>query len=217
MLLCPSMMCGNIQDLKSEIIALENAKVDMFHCDVMDGHFVTNMSLGLEDVKAIKTLSSIPIDIHLMVENPSSIIDIFIKIKPNIIYIHFESERYVNIILNKIRKSGIRSGLAINPDTSVSTIREVLPYCDDLLVMSVNPGFKGQSFLKTIDHKINELIKLKAKFGFRIFMDGACSSEVIKKYSKLGVDGFVLGTASLFNENYGKDYSKTINKIRGLV
>lgn len=217
MILCPSMMCVDIQNLKKEVKSLEEAGADLFHCDVMDGHFVNNMALGLEDLKAIKNIATIPMDMHLMIDNPSSIIDLFIQIKPSIIYIHFESEKYISKTLNKIKESGIRAGLAINPDTSISSIEEVLYLCDDVLVMSVNPGFKGQNFINTVNHKITMLSGLKKKYGYRLFMDGACSMNIIKNYSQLGIDGFVLGTSTLFKEKKVNDYKDILRSIRGII
>ena len=215
MILCPSMMCADFAKLENEVIELDKAGCDIFHCDVMDGSFVPNITMGLMDIKAIRSLSKGMIDVHLMIDHPSTKIDWFLDAGVDLIYIHPEAEPQAMKTLLYIRSKGKLAGLAINPDTSLSTIKELLPYCDYILIMSVFPGFAGQSFLKSVDAKIQDIIEDKKTYGFQIVLDGACSPSVIQEYYKKGVDGFVLGTSALF----GKEgtYTKKIEELRSLV
>lgn len=200
-LLCPSMMCANFENLKECIEELDQAGVDCFHCDVMDGSFVDNFALGMYDIETICKHTNKMVDVHLMMENPSKKVDWFIKAGVDLIYIHPEAERYVIKTLLHIKEQHIKCGIALNPDTSVSTVKEMLPLCDYILIMSVNPGFAGQKFIPTVEEKIRELIKLKEKYSYKLILDGSCSEDIIAQYSALGIDGFVLGTSALFKPN----------------
>ncbi|MDQ0359635.1 ribulose-phosphate 3-epimerase [Breznakia pachnodae] len=213
-LLCPSMMCADFTNLKSEVINLDQAGIDMFHCDVMDGSFVPNMTMGIMDIKAIRGLTDRLIDVHLMIEDPASKVDWFIDAGADLIYIHPESERYSIKTLQHIKERKKLAGIAINPDTSLSALEDILYVCDYVLVMSVNPGFAGQKFIDFIEKKIDKLIELKKEYDFKIVLDGACSEPIIKKYSKKGVDGFILGTSALFKDGF--NYAEKMKELREL-
>lgn len=146
-LLCPSMMCANYGHLASEVRALDDAGVDIFHCDIMDGSFVPNFTMGVMDVQTIRRYTDKPVDCHLMIENPSSKVDWFIDVGADILYIHPESERYVVKTLAHIKERGAYAGIAINPDTGIASVSDMLNLCDYVLVMTVNPGFAGQKFI----------------------------------------------------------------------
>ena len=201
MLLCPSMMCADYGRLKEEVKELDQAGVDIFHCDVMDGTFVPNMTMGIMDIQTIRKYTDKIIDCHLMIENPSNKVDWFMDAGADLIYIHPESERYVVKTLAHIKENGKLAGIAVNPDTSIESIEEMLNLCDYVMVMTVNPGFAGQKFIDFTKNKIDKLVKLKQKYGFKITIDGACSPQVIKELSDRGCDGFVLGTSALFGKN----------------
>jgi ribulose-phosphate 3-epimerase len=211
-LLCPSMMCANYEALKEDVIKLDDAGIDIFHCDIMDGSFVPNITMGLMDFKVIRANTDKLIDVHLMVENPSSKVDWFIEAGADIIYIHPESERYVVKTLAQIKEKGKCAGIAINPDTSIESVKEMLNLCDYVMVMTVNPGFAGQKFIDFTVEKIKALVKLKTKLGYKIIVDGSCSYEIIEKLTMLGVDGFILGTSALFGKE--KSYKEIIEELR---
>ena len=213
-ILCPSMMCADYGCLKEEIIALDQAGVDIFHCDVMDGSFVPNMTMGIMDIKTIRKYTNKMVDVHLMIENPASKIDLFIEAGVDLIYIHPEAERYVIKTLAYIKSKEILAGIAINPDTSIETISEMLNLVDYVMVMSVNPGFAGQAFIDFTKEKIKRLVALKKEHPFKIIVDGAMSFEKIKEMNELGVDGCILGTSALFGKD--RDYAITIERLRGL-
>jgi len=206
-------MCANFDYLAKEVNALDEAGVDIFHCDVMDGSFVPNMTMGIQDIQCIRRNTKKPIDAHLMIENPSTKIDWFIGAGCDIIYIHPESERYVVRTLAKIREAGRKSGLAINPDTSIETISDMLNMCDYVMAMTVSPGFAGQRYLDFVTGKIVRLAELKKQYGFKLMIDGACSPDKIRELSQKGADGFVLGTSALFGKEQG--YGELLRDLRG--
>lgn len=212
-LLCPSMMCANYGHLGDEVRALDDAGADIFHCDIMDGNFVPNFTMGVMDVKTIRRYTDKPVDCHLMIENPSSKVDWFIDAGANIIYIHPESERYVVKTLAHIKERGAFAGIAVNPDTSVASISEILNLCDYVMVMTVNPGFAGQGFIDFTRKKVAQFASLKRKYGFKLMIDGHCSPEVIEDLSSIGADGFILGSSALFRK--GRTYKELIEELRG--
>lgn len=213
-LLCPSMMCADYGRLAEEVKALDRAGSDIFHCDIMDGTFVPNITMGLMDVRTIRSHTDKKVDVHLMIENPGEKVDWFLDAGVDIIYIHPESERYVVKTLAHIKERGGEAGIAVNPDTGVSGITELLNLCDYVMIMTVNPGFSGQKFIEFTKKKLEELAGLKAEYGFRLMIDGACSPEIIKETGALGVEGFVLGTSALFGKE--QTYAEIIPELRRL-
>lgn len=211
-LLCPSMMCANYGHLAAEVRALDDAGVDIFHCDIMDGSFVPNFTMGVMDVQTIRRYTDKPVDCHLMIENPGNKVDWFIKAGANIVYIHPESERYVVKTLAHIKEMGAAAGIAVNPDTSVASISEILNLCDYVMVMTVNPGFAGQGFIDFTRRKVQQLAQLKEQYGYKLMIDGHCSPDVIEDLSSVGADGFILGTSALFRK--GKSYAELIASLR---
>lgn len=214
-ILCPSMMCADYECLGKEVETLCEAGADIFHCDIMDGSFVPNFAMGIMDIQTIRRHTDRLIDCHLMMENPSEKVDWFVKAGADIIYIHPESERYVVKTLAHIKKMGAKAGIAVNPDTSVESIKELLNLCDYVMVMTVNPGFAGQGFLDFTREKIAKLAELKEKYGYTLMIDGHCSPEIISEFSNAGVDGFILGTSALFRQNC--TYEESMQKLRNLA
>lgn len=213
-LICPSLMCADFTNIKEEVTALDNAGIDIFHMDVMDGAFVPNMALGVEDYKAVRGLTKTKMDVHLMVNNPQNFVPIFTKLGADIIYIHPEADPMPTRTLDEIKKAGVHPGIAINPGTSIATIKELLPLVDYVLVMTVNPGFAGQAYLDYVNDKIKDLAELKEKYHFNLMVDGAISPEKIKLLSGFGVDGFIVGTSSLFGKD--RSYNDIVKELKEL-
>lgn len=213
MQLYPSMMCADYTNLRGEVEALDRAGADSFHCDVMDGSFVPNVTMGTLDIQAVRACTKKPIDVHLMIENPGDKLDLFVNAGADVIYIHPESERFVAKTLVTIREKGAAPGIAIDPDTPLSAIEEVLSLVDYVMVMTVNPGFAGQKFLEFTVDKVRRLAALKGRFGFTLVIDGACSPERIEQLSAIGADAFVLGTSALFGHG---DYASSFDRLRAI-
>lgn len=214
MLLCPSLMCADFSRLGEEVDELVAAGADMFHLDVMDGHFVPVMSLGLEDVRAICKRSTIPCDVHLMTTNAVNLAPLFVEAGVSIVYVHAESEQTLNSTLLSIERLGAHPGLVINPETNFESVIYSLPVCDYVLLMTVNPGYAGQSYLEYVNPKIEQFAAHKEEFGYKIIIDGACSPERIKQAKELGADGAVLGTSALFGHN--SSYAELLADLREL-
>ena len=213
-LLCPSMMCADFGALKREMEALEKAGIDLYHLDVMDGKFVPNFGMGLQDIQYICGQGKKPADVHLMIEDPGNYVELFAGLGAKIIYIHPEADTHPTRTLQKIIDAGAKPGIAINPGTSIGTVEELLYLSEYVLVMTVNPGFAGQKYLDFTDYKIEKLSAFKEKYGFEMVMDGAISPERIASLSRKGVKGFVLGTSSLFGK--GRSYEEIIPELRAL-
>lgn len=210
--LSASMMCANFANLEKEVKELEEAGIDSFHIDIMDGSFVDNFGMGYQDMAFIKTNTTKTVDAHLMVRKPYNYLDILFRLGIDIIYIHPEVDPDPATTIEKIHNAGSIAGIAINPGTSISTISELLNTVDRVLVLGVNPGHAGRQYQDYVDNKIETLLNLKSKYNFEIFLDGAVTPERIAKWSKKGVKGYILGTATLFKNNM--EYSKNIKNIK---
>ena len=214
-LLCPSMMCANFASLQKEIEDLEEGGIDIFHLDVMDGSFVPNFGMGLQDIEYICKTATKPCDVHLMIENPSKYVDKFASLGAKIIYIHPEIDPHACRTLQMIKDAGAKAGIAINPGTPFETVKDLLHLCDYVMLMSVNPGFAGQKYLDFVTPKFKKFVdEAKNYGGYDVMIDGACSPKKIEMLSKMGVKGFILGTSALFGKD--KSYQEIINELRGL-
>lgn len=214
--LTASMMCANYGNLEKEIRDLEKGGIDSFHIDIMDGRYVPNFAMSLNDMKYIAGATKKPLDVHLMIEHPSTHINIFLDNlrKGDTVYIHPEAEYHPSTTLQRIINAGMVPGIAINPGTSIETVFEMLRIVDKVLVMSVNPGNAGQMYLPYVGEKIDRLLSLREKMHFEIYWDGACSAERIREFAPKGVQGFVLGTTLLFGKD--KPYGDILKDIREL-
>ena len=214
--LTASMMCANYGNLEKEVRELEEAGIDSFHIDIMDGRYVPNFAMSLNDMRYIRSATKKPLDVHLMIEHPNNNIHLFIDNlrKGDTIYIHPEAEYHPSTTLQKIINAGLTPGIAINPGTSVETIMEMLRIVKRVLVMSVNPGNAGQMFLPYVGEKITKLLSLKEEMDFELYWDGACGADKIEEFAPKGVDGFVLGTTLLFGKK--RPYADILKDIREL-
>lgn len=214
--LTASMMCADYADLRHEVQELTAGGIDSFHIDIMDGRFVSNFAMSLNDMIAIRRLTDLPLDVHLMVEHPVHTVDLFLRYlrAGDTVYIHPEAEYHPSTTLQKIINAGMVPGIAINPGTSVETVYEMLRIVKKVLIMSVNPGNAGQMFLPYVGEKITKLLQLRREMGVELYWDGACSADKIKKYAPQGLRGFVLGTTLLFGK--GRPYREILADIRQL-
>ncbi len=212
--LMASMMCANYRNLEKEVRDLDEGGIDSFHIDIMDGRYVPNYAMSLNDLSCIRQLTKKSLDVHLMVEHPNNTIDIFIRNlnKGDTIYIHPEAEYHPSTTLQKVIDAELIPGIAINPGTSVETIYEMLRIVKKVLVMSVNPGNAGQMYRPYVGEKYKKLLSMKEDMDFEVYWDGACTLDRIQKYAPMGVKGFVLGTSLLFGK--GRAYGDVLSEIR---
>lgn len=215
--LMASMMCANYGNLEKEVENLEKGGIDSFHIDIMDGRYVPNFAMSLNDMRYIASSATKPLDVHLMIEHPSNNIGLFLKNlrKGDTVYIHPEAEYHPSTTLQRIIDAGMIPGIAINPGTSVEMVFEMLRIVKKVLVMSVNPGNAGQMYLPYVGKKITKLLSMKEDMDFELYWDGACSAGRIQEYAPRGVKGFVLGTTLLFGKD--RPYGETLKNIRELI
>ncbi len=212
-----SMMCADYGNLEKEVKNLEEGGIDSFHIDIMDGRYVPNFAMSLNDMRYIAKTAGKPLDVHLMIEHPNNRIDLFLNNlrKGDTVYIHPEAEYHPSTTLQSIINAGMIPGIAINPGTSVETVMEMLRIVKKVLVMSVNPGNAGQMYLPYVGKKITKLLAMKEDMDFEIYWDGACSADKILEYAPKGVAGFVLGTTLLFGKE--QSYGETLKNIHELI
>ena len=213
--LSASMMCANFACLRDEVKNLEDAGIDIFHIDIMDGSFVDNVGMGYQDMAYIKRATKRKVEAHLMVAKPYNYLDTLFNLGIDIIYIHPEVDPDPATTIEKIHKQGAIAGIAINPGTSIAMIEELLNTVDRVLILGVNPGHAKRKYQPYVDKKIEKLLELKKDHSFEIYLDGAVTIERIKQWETRGVKGFVLGTATLFKQD--TTYLKAIENIKSIL
>lgn len=211
-LIAPSILSADFARLGDEIKAVETAGADWIHADVMDGHFVPNITFGPLVVEAVKKVTSLPIDVHLMIENPDNYIPAFAKAGAAWISVQIETSVHLNRSIQLIRECGAKPGVVLNPSTPIQTLEWIIEDVDYVLIMSVNPGFGGQAFIKNSLAKIKALRQMiqSKNLNTPIQVDGGVNEKTIADIAAAGADIFVAGSA-IFGSS---DYQKTINSFR---
>lgn len=202
----PSILSADFTRLAEEIKAVEKAGADYIHIDVMDGHFVPNITIGPMIVKAARRVTDLPLDVHLMISDPDSFIDEFAKAGATIITVHAEAVHHLHRTIQHIRKKGAKPGVVLNPATPLNILEYVLEDIDMVLLMTVNPGFEAQEFIPEVLPKIKRLRETvsKKKLDIEIEVDGGIGPDTIGLVSSAGANVFVAGSAIFYSENYAK-------------
>lgn len=211
-------MCADLLNMEKSIKELERAGIDYLHVDIMDGSFVPNITLGFDLINALKGITDIPLDVHMMVNEPSKFIDLMKLTENDILCVHNESEIHIARTLEKIKNKGIKAGLAINPATPVEALRYTSQLIDMALVMTVNPGFAGQKIVPFAQRKVKDTREFLNSLGYPeilIEVDGNISPENAVKTSQAGADIFVLGTSALFLKD--KDMKDAADSLRAIL
>jgi len=213
--IAPSILSADFSRLGEEIRAVEQAGADLIHIDVMDGHFVPNITIGPSVIESLRGITKLPFDVHLMIEDPEKHIGAFVSAGSNMITVHVEAATHLHRLVEMIRESGCRAGVSLNPATSLDQVEEILPNVDLLLVMTVNPGFGGQKFIKGMENKIKKARNLVNRLSLDtlIEVDGGITLQNIKSVSDAGADIFVAG-ASVFKSG---DYQRTIGEMKRIL
>src|ERR1700735_3995505 len=195
--IAPSILASNFARLGEEVHLVEQAGAEVIHVDVMDGHFVPNISIGIPVVESLRKATHLPLDVHLMIERPEEYIERFVRAGATRVLVHEEATAHLDRALAMIREHGAEAGAAINPATPVVMLSDILDKVDSVLMMSVNPGFGGQKFIRGALEKIRHLSEWRARYNgkFRIEVDGGVDLENIAELAKAGANTFVAGTS----------------------
>lgn len=210
--IAPSILSADFTRLGEEVKAVERAGADYIHVDVMDGHFVPNITIGPMIVKAVRRVTRLPLDVHLMISNPDYFIQSFVDAGADMITVHAEAVCHLHRSIQHIRKAGAKPGVSLNPATPPEVLEYVLSDLNLVLLMTVNPGFESQAFIPEVVPKIRRLKEMidRRKLGVEIEVDGGINPETIHQVSAAGAEVFVAGSAIF----YSKDYAQTIRMMR---
>jgi|SRR5579871_1462538 len=213
--IAPSILASDLAHLADEVKSVEQGGADVIHVDVMDGHFVPNISMGIPVVSSLRKATRLPLDVHLMIERPEAYIAEFVEAGADRVLVHQEATVHLDRALAMIREHGAQAGAVINPATPVSMLADVLDKVDTILVMSVNPGYGGQKFIPGSIEKIRQLNQMRARYngGFRIEVDGGVDMENIAELAAAGANSFVAGT-SIYKM---KDRAAAVEQMRRLA
>ena len=215
--LAPSILSADFSKLGEEISTIEKAGADIIHVDVMDGHFVPNISYGAVVMKSLLGKTKMPFDVHLMIENVDRYIDEFVTEKTEYITVHHEVCMHLHRTIDHIKSKGIKAGVSINPATPISSLENILEYVDLVLVMSVNPGFGGQKFIESSLEKIRKLKRIREenRYNFVIEVDGGVNLENGRKLVKAGADILVAGSSVFAADDVVKRVEKFKEMLNG--
>ena len=213
--IAPSILSADFSRLGEEIRAVEKAGADLIHVDVMDGRYVPNITIGPGVVASLRKTTSLPFDVHLMIEEPDRYVDAFVEAGSDIVTVHAEAVIHLHRTVHYIKGKGIKAGVSLNPSTPLACIEEILPDIDVLLIMTVNPGFGGQKFITGMLPKIRRARELARSRGLRpaIEVDGGVTTENIGSLAEAGADIFVAGAAVFGSPSY----SETIARMKGIL
>ncbi len=212
--IAPSILSANFVRLEEDIRAAENAGVHMLHIDVMDGHFVPNITIGYSVVEAVRKITKLPLDVHLMIEEPDKFVKEFADAGADFLTVHYEASAHLHRTVQLIKQNGVKAGVSINPATPVWQLENILADIDIALLMSVNPGFGGQEFIPFTIGKIKAVKKMITDAGLvpLIEVDGGVKIENAREIADAGADILVMGSAFFKSENYSKTV-ETLNEI----
>lgn len=212
----PSILSADFSRLKEEVQAVEKAGADYIHVDVMDGHFVPNITIGPMIVESLRKMTSLPLDVHLMIQNPDEFLTAFVEAGAGILTVHVEACPHLHRTLTEIKKRGVRAGVSLNPATPLCLIEPALEYADLVLVMTVNPGFGGQEFIPAMLPKIKQLRSLIDRKGWNLELevDGGIKVDNIGAVAKAGADVFVSGSGIFKTSDYGKTITTMREEIK---
>jgi len=211
--IAPSILSADFSRLGEQIAEVSKAGADYIHVDVMDGNFVPNITIGSPVVASLRSKTNLPLDIHLMIEQPEKHISQFIKAGANIITVHIEVSRHLHRLIETIKNSGVKAGVALNPATPISAVDEVLPILDLVLIMTVNPGFGGQAFIEGMMSKIARMRKKldDSGAGVELEVDGGINNDIAVNVAQAGAEVLVAGSA-IFNSQ--QNPGEALRKMR---
>jgi ribulose-phosphate 3-epimerase len=211
----PSILSADFARLAEDIAKVEQSGVRMLHVDIMDGHFVPNLTIGPPVVKSIRKITSLTLDLHFMITDPDKFAPLFIEAGADQISVHYEAATHLDRTIRMIQKAGVRAGVVLNPATPVSVLEDILYLVDYVLVMSVNPGFEGQEFIPNALHKIRTLDRLRSerRLGFSIEIDGGVSAANVTGIVQSGCDWLVAGSAVF----HSADPAAAVNEMQQLA
>ena len=212
-LIAPSILSADFSRLGEEVRAVEAAGADWMHLDVMDGHFVPNLTIGPAIVKAVDRVTDLPLDVHLMIDNPGAFVEEFARAGADYLVVHQEGQPHLHRLVGRIRELGVKAGVALNPSTPLGTLADILPDIDLLLIMSVNPGFGGQSFIPGALAKLRAAREMIDRVNPAVLLeiDGGIKADNAAAVREAGVDAIVSGSGI-----YGhKDYRAMIAGLKG--
>jgi len=213
--IAPSILSADVMRLGEEIQAAEEAGADMLHLDIMDGHFVPNITIGYSMVEAIRKITNLPLDVHLMIEDPDRYLSNFVTAGADFLTVHCEASVHLHRTVQWVREAGVKAGVSINPATPVALLENIVGYLDLVLLMSVNPGFGGQKFIPMTLEKIRQVKEMTRQAGVSPFIevDGGVNPGNVKEIADAGADILVMGSAFFASG----DYKKTMEKLHGIL